>query len=285
MTIKKSSLQLMDFKPDQSVMAYHYKFPDVCPHSWWHHHEELEIVFIPSGKGTLFIGNNNYKYQNGVIVLLNSNISHRSFDQGFEGSNYEEYVLQVSPRKIEKMLSIFPEFNGISKLVEASKKGVVLPLDYENNFIEIFKTIFFSSRSELLLSFINILQILSNSHFQTLDYLPNINSNKYDNERMAKVFEYISFHFDNEITTKEIAALLNFTESSFCRFFHKHARKPFKQILNEYRINYACKLLSDTSRTLEMIAYESGYRSQSFFSKMFKKVMGLTPHAYRANMR
>lgn len=285
MRTKKSSLQVLDSNPDQSVMAYHYKYPDVCRHSWWHHHEELEIVYIPSGKGILFIGNNNYIYQNGVIVLLNSNISHRSFDQGFEGPNYEEYVLQISPNKIEKMLGTFPEFSKISRLVEASKSGVVLPLGKENNFIEIFRTLPFVSPSELLLSFLNILQIFSNADFETLSSLPNINSNKYDTERMEKVFEYISLHYNREISTKEIASLLNFTDSSFCRFFFKHSQKPFKQVLNEYRINHACKLLSNTNTTMEMIAYQSGYRSQSFFNKMFKKVMGLTPHVYRAKYR
>lgn len=272
---------MIDTKPNVSLMVYHHKFPDVCRHSWWHHHEELEIVYIPSGKGTLFIGNNNYKYQNGVIVLLNSNISHRSFDQGFEGLDYEEYVLQISPQQIEKMLVIFPEFKGISRLIEASKKGIVSPLNIENNYDKIFKNLLLEAPSERLLSFLNILQILSNSDFETLEILPNFNFNKHDTERIMKVFEYISVHFKEEITTKEIANLLNFTESSFCRFFLKHTQKPFKQVLNEYRITHACKLLSNTGKTAEMIAYESGYKSQSFFNKVFKKVMGITPHAYR----
>jgi AraC-like DNA-binding protein/mannose-6-phosphate isomerase-like protein (cupin superfamily) len=284
MSNKKSALQIMDSKPDISLMVYHYKFPDVCSHTWWHHHEELEIVYIPSGKGTLFIGNNNYKYQNGVIVLLNSNISHRSFDQGFEGLNYEEYVLQINPLQIEKMARIFPEFKGISRLVEVSKKGVVLPLNTESRYDQIFKNLLLATPFVRLLSFLNILQILSNTNFETLDSLPNININKHDNERITKVFEYISIHFKKEITTKEIANLLSFTESSFCRFFLKHTQKPFKRVLNEYRITHACKLLSNTDKTLEMIAYESGYGSQSFFNKMFKKVMGLTPYAYRTNM-
>lgn len=287
MSNRRSSLQIMDSKPNISLMAYHYKFPDVCSHSWWHHHEELEIVYIPSGKGTLYIGNENYKYQNGVIILLNSNISHRSFDQGFEGVNYEEYVLQANSLKIEKMAGIFPEFNNVSRLIEASKKGVVLPLDNENNFSVIFKKLLSASPSELLLYFFNILQILAEADFETLDSFPNINSNsaKYDTERITRAFEYISLHFNDEITTKEIASLLNFTDSSFCRFFLKHVQKPFKQVLNEYRINHACKLLIDSNKTIEMIAYESGYRSQSFFSKTFKKVIGLTPHVYRADMR
>lgn len=284
MSNKQSALQIINTQPNVSLMVFHHKFPDVCRQSWWHHHEELEIVYIPSGKGTLFIGNNNYKYQNGVIVLLNSNISHRSFDQGFEGLNYEEYVLQISPQQIEKMLEIFPEFKSISRLIEISKKGIVLPLNNENNYDKIFKDLLLKEPSERLLSYLNILQILSNSNFETLDYLPNINFNKYDTERITKVFEYISANFKEDITTKEIANLLNFTESSFCRFFLKHTQKSFKQILNEYRITHACKLLNNTNKTMEMIAYESGYGSQSFFNKMFKKVMGLTPHGYKKNM-
>lgn len=282
MSDKKSTLQLVHMKPNVSLMVSHNRFPDLCRYAWWHHHEELEIVYIPRGKGTLFIGNN-YKYQNGVLILLNAHMAHRSFDQGFEGLHYEEYVLQINPQQVEKMALIFPEFAGILGLMEASKKGIVLPLDNDNNFDAIFEKLLAETASERLLSFLNILQVLSNSNFETLDFLPRFNRDKHDVERINKVFEYISVHFQEEITTKEIASLLNFTESSFCRFFLKHTQKPFKQILNEYRIGHACKLLNDTNKTMELIAYESGYASQSFFNKMFKKVMGVTPHGYKSN--
>ncbi len=279
---KKSTLQILKTKTDASLMVFHYQFPDVCQHSWWHHHEELEIVYIPSGKGTLFIGNSNYKYQNGVLVLLNSNITHRSFDQGFEGIRYEEYVVQISPQQIEKMLEIFPEFKGISRLIEASKKVVVLPLHDEYDFDETFKNLLLKAPAERLLSYFNILETLSNANFETLDTFPTLNINKHDTERIAKVFDCIATHFTEDIGTKEVASMLNFTESSFCRFFLKHTQKPFKQVLNEYRIMNACKLLANTNKTMEMIAYESGYGSQSFFNKMFKKVMGVTLLGYRA---
>jgi hypothetical protein len=44
------------------------------------------------GKGLLYIGNKEYAYEDGVVILLNSNIPHKSFDLGFESEHYEEYV-------------------------------------------------------------------------------------------------------------------------------------------------------------------------------------------------
>jgi AraC-like DNA-binding protein len=63
--------------------------------------------------------------------------------------------------------------------------------------------------------------------------------------------------------------------------FSKAHAKTFKEALNEYRLAHACKLLAHTNKSIEIIAYESGYGSQSFFNRMFKRFSGITPLAYR----
>jgi quinolinate synthetase A subunit len=61
----------------------------------------------------------------------------------------------------------------------------------------------------------------------------------------------------------------------------KHTQKTFKQVLNEYRITQACKALSFSDKSIELIAYQSGYGNQSFFNRVFKEIMHTTPMNYR----
>ena len=61
--------------------------------------------------------------------------------------------------------------------------------------------------------------------------------------------------------------------------------KNFKAMLNEYRINEACKRLVDTEHyghmTIEAIYRELGYVSPTVFINAFKKVNGMTPSQYQ----
>jgi AraC-like DNA-binding protein len=55
--------------------------------------------------------------------------------------------------------------------------------------------------------------------------------------------------------------------------------------LNRYRIQQAKKLLETGKRTITQVALESGFSSQSYFSRMFQKEVGITPKAYQQGER
>lgn len=57
--------------------------------------------------------------------------------------------------------------------------------------------------------------------------------------------------------------------------------KNFKTLLNEYRLKAACKLLRDTEKQIQSIAFETGYNSANTFIKVFKEMIGMTPGTYR----
>ena len=51
--------------------------------------------------------------------------------------------------------------------------------------------------------------------------------------------------------------------------------------LNNMRLNHAKKMLDDSTRTINEVALSSGFSDQSYFSKMFSKLYGMTPSDYR----
>jgi YesN/AraC family two-component response regulator len=247
----------------------------------WHFHPEIELVCVPHGKGQLYIGNRQYSYENGAVILLNSNIPHKSFDLGFESELYEEYVLQITPNQLEILFTHFPEFEKIKQLIKVSQEALVLPLTaHEKVFREKFQALLESHSLRQWLIFVEVLDELSRANYEVLGVTSgNINSQQA--ERVEKVFEFIEQHYTENISSQTIANLLHLTDTSFCRFFQKHTQKTFKQVLNEYRVTQACKLLSFTDKSIENIAYETGYNNQSFFNRVFKEVMHTTPMNYR----
>ncbi|MFN2243397.1 MAG: helix-turn-helix transcriptional regulator, partial [Anaerolineae bacterium] len=51
--------------------------------------------------------------------------------------------------------------------------------------------------------------------------------------------------------------------------------------LNRYRVHQAKQLLSDTSKSITEIALEVGFSDSGYFSRVFRREVGLSPEAYR----
>lgn len=65
------------------------------------------------------------------------------------------------------------------------------------------------------------------------------------------------------------------------RRFREEMGISFSEYLQSCRIHHACNLLAGTNRSVQEIAMDVGYRDALYFSKVFKKCMGVTPTNYR----
>ena len=77
--------------------------------------------------------------------------------------------------------------------------------------------------------------------------------------------------------------LTNLAPPSFCRLFKARTKKKFVEYLSEVRISNACRYLMESDRSISEVAYVCGYKTVSNFNKLFKKITGLTPQAYKKN--
>ena len=102
-----------------------------------------------------------------------------------------------------------------------------------------------------------------------------------DEERMHNIHQYVYEHFTEPIVIKEIAAVANMTETSFCRYFKTRTLKHFTQFVNEIRIAYSCRLLNNNNYTVTHACFESGFNSLSYFNRQFKQVMKVSPQQYQ----
>ena len=64
--------------------------------------------------------------------------------------------------------------------------------------------------------------------------------------------------------------------------FKENTGKTFSQIVNLQRVHVAAILLTETQYSVEDIAFHVGYASANHFSRIFKKILGTAPAAYRS---
>jgi YesN/AraC family two-component response regulator len=99
-----------------------------------------------------------------------------------------------------------------------------------------------------------------------------------------KALDYMRKNYMNKISLQDVAEAANISPSYFSKVFKDEMRCNFNVYLNQYRVEVAKKLLMDISIPLVNVAFLTGFEDQSYFSKVFKKITGMSPGKYRESM-
>lgn len=100
-------------------------------------------------------------------------------------------------------------------------------------------------------------------------------------ERIREVIRYLEENMDRMITRREAAKYVFLNEDYFSRMFRKETGMGYKEYLLKMKMDYARKLLANTTMPVTLIASKVGYENFTNFSQMFRKMMGTTPTEYR----
>lgn len=92
---------------------------------------------------------------------------------------------------------------------------------------------------------------------------------------------FIRFHYDSNITVKDVAKSVNLEPCYFSKLFKQETGISPKQKITEYRIHKAKLLLQNTNLSVLEISRCIGIEDPQYFSRLFKKETGLAPLAFR----
>ncbi|SFB25856.1 response regulator transcription factor [Clostridium frigidicarnis] len=100
-------------------------------------------------------------------------------------------------------------------------------------------------------------------------------------DKLKHAVRYIEKNFKNNITLKDVADYMNFSNTYFSKSFKKYVGVNFNKYITEIRIKEAKRLLEKTSISINDLAFDMGYNEPNYFCKVFKKMEGITPSEYR----
>jgi YesN/AraC family two-component response regulator len=115
---------------------------------------------------------------------------------------------------------------------------------------------------------------------------PSKGSKKKAPEWAQELKEIIQDHIDSNITLKEISKDLNINPSYLSREFSKYfGDMSFGDYIQQQRIENAKAYMTNPQYSLTEIAYLTGFSDQSHFTRVFNKVTGQNPSAYRKKLK
>lgn len=97
---------------------------------------------------------------------------------------------------------------------------------------------------------------------------------------IRKALEYIEQHYNDRISQKEIAGILNISPEYLSFLFKKEIGENFAKFLQNYRIEVARQLMDAGNKDAEEIAAMVGFSDGKYFSKVFKENVGVSVREY-----
>lgn len=92
---------------------------------------------------------------------------------------------------------------------------------------------------------------------------------------------YIETNYMKELSLQEIAKAMNFSTFYFSKLFKQYFNKNFREYIIDIRLEKAKEMIRNTELTIKEIGINIGYGDPNYFTKIFRKKIGITPSEYR----
>lgn len=96
--------------------------------------------------------------------------------------------------------------------------------------------------------------------------------------------EFIDKNFHKDITLEDVSSAVSLSPYYFSKLFKSETGENFIDYLTCVRINKAKELLKNKSLSVKEICFTIGYSDPNYFSRNFKKIVGVTPTEYRESL-
>ncbi len=277
----RTPLEIIELDEGSSFKLLHHKV--TADNFLWdyHCHPELELVYVCDGTGRRHVGNHISYYQDGDLVLIGSQLPHAGFGYGSEGV-HEEIVVQFKSETFSRGSSVIPEIHFIETLFEQAQFGMCFYGQTKKETGEKIRGLPGLGSFDRFLVMMEVLKELASSREYIVlnESVSTYGFTSKDQNRLKKVYEHLEQNYHQNIDIEKVAELVNLSVPAFCNYFKRMVSMTYTDFVNDYRIRKACQMLV-TRKSMLDISFECGFASQSYFSKVFKKVKGKTPMEFR----
>lgn len=102
---------------------------------------------------------------------------------------------------------------------------------------------------------------------------------------LEKAKEYVSAHLTERIMLSDVASHVNVSPSYLSSVFKKTHHQNFVDYINSRKMELACSMIRENQYRIYEICYRLGYENPYYFTRTFRRHIGMTPSEYQARQR
>lgn len=255
----------------------------------FHAHQGVELLFIHQGKGTLIVDQKRYDVTGGMLCIFQPYQLHHVQMELSPDTPFIRSIVHFEPSFYEAYFEQWPALHAFFKLLHTSKLpqscicqlGEPGPFDsllqsLDETLPKLSKNEYFEEFSLFLISFFRVLKPLWEQ--QKAQSFTGLTRKPHQAERML---EWLERHYKQPLRLDHMARELHLSPYHLSHLFKACTGSSISDYAAARKIQQALLLLTATDHSVARIAEEFGITNSSYFCKLFKNHMGVTPHQYR----
>jgi len=235
-----------------------------------HNHTDNLVIFCFDGKGQFSTPTCQGTINKGDVLFLPKGIEHQY--KSSDNDPWSIYWVHIEGHLFEQ----FMDFIGVNSA------NLILNISNQTAFIDEFEQLLTTrNQSYQLSSFILASNIIKKMFALFTVNSPSKLEQLKQDFNLSKVTSFMEENISQKINLQQIADSLELSKFYFAKQFLQHTGvSPIRYFL-ELKIKHACKLLDESNISVKDVALQIGYDDPYYFSRLFKKIMGLSPTQYR----
>ncbi|MFB5761231.1 AraC family transcriptional regulator [Paenibacillus medicaginis] len=281
---------LYKFNENPIYFAYKRKSVNNEHKETFHSHLGIELLLIHQGRGTVIVNNRSFEIKPGMLCIFQPfQLHHLTLDYSHDQC-FERSLAIFEPTMFEAYFEKWPALHAFFTYIYLGKLPFpcLYDIDDQHILVHLFRN--FQERlpfgaetnrsEEISLFLVNFFHFLKPmwSHLEG-DYAAYPAGRK--NHQVEKILSWIETNYHIPYRLDDLAKSLHVSPYHLSHLFKEATGLSISEYIAARRIHQSVRLLTTTTKPISFIAEEIGLTNVSYFCKLFKEHMDITPHQYR----
>ncbi len=249
-----------------------------------HFHNMMEIGYCIEGEGEMVFDNASYRYRPGAITIVPKLIPHTTNSPKDECSYWEYLFIEpevflkavhgdtLFTRDLSRRINEKPLLLDSAEYPALAQTALAIMNEMRS------KQEFYRESVRGLLQTL-LMEIARRNPAEELRSLKE----KATGKRIDQALRYVDEHYSEPIRIETLAEVSHMSQTHFRRLFMDNMNMTPVEYLNLIRVERSCELMRKTNLSMELVAEQCGFVSQTTFNRNFVKLVGVSPYKWKRN--
>ena len=279
------NMKLSYFTQDESFPFY-INYGAHTENMFFHGHEDFfELVVVLSGRAIHRVNEERYEIRKGDVFSIGNGIGHAYEDpEDFNICNimFRPEALISADFDIKQLpgfhalFLVEPRFTAIKDFrcrMKLSRETFSEIRELISATIKEYEVGKAGRKTMLTANFLRLAVILSRAYDEDENYR--------EITGIAEAAAFMENNFSEDISMENLVDISHYSQRHFIRLFTEAYGTPPQKYLAAIRMRHACSMLKGTDMNVTEISTQCGFNDPNYFSRIFKKNIGITPLQYR----